>query len=249
MRHSDFKIEYFDIIDSTNTELKRRATQGAPSHTVFVADEQTGGRGRMGRSFFSPRGSGLYMSILLRPVRFEDAGRITTFAAVAVCRALERFGVSVGIKWVNDILARGRKLCGILCEAGTYEGEPFAVLGIGINIRQTAFPPELADIATSIETQTGRIPHRDSIIQEILNEFSEIYGNIEDNFTTVMGEYRNRCVTLGKPIRVIPLSGAPYDAFSVTVDDEGCLLVRTENHPSAPLHRLSSAEISVREVK
>ena len=123
MHHSYFKIEHFDEIDSTNTRLKQRAVAGAPSGTVLVADAQTAGRGRMGRSFFSPRGSGLYLSVLLRPVAFADAGHLTTLTAVAVARALEAVGVPTEIKWINDLLAGGKKLCGILVEGGTVDGE------------------------------------------------------------------------------------------------------------------------------
>ncbi len=248
MYGNDFKIEYFKTIDSTNTELKRRARMGAPSGTVLVADGQTAGRGRMGRTFFSPAGSGLYMSVLLRPVDLADAGRITTYAAVAAARALEKQGVQVSVKWVNDLLSGGKKLCGILAEAGTVGEDTFAVIGIGVNLADSAFPEDLADIATSVEAQTGRIPDRDEVVADILRELAALTrGGLRD--PSVMEEYRARCTLLGRAIRVHPLSGAPFDATAVAVEDDGTLTVRPDTPHNAPLVNLSSAEVSVREVK
>jgi len=246
MSHFDFKIEYFRRIDSTNTELKRRALRGAPSGTVIVADEQTAGRGRLGRSFFSPAGSGLYMSLLLRPVAFADAGRITTFSAVAVARALDSLGVKTEIKWVNDLLAGGKKLCGILAEAGTVDGEPFAVIGIGINLARTAFPEELANIATSVEEQTGKIPHRDDVVREILSNFSKIDVENREFSPTWMDEYRARCSLLGKAVRVFPFGGEPFDAVAIAIEDDGSLVVKPDTPSDAAPVALSSAEVSVR---
>ena len=248
MYGNDFKIEYFETIDSTNSELKRRARMGAPSGTVLVADGQTAGRGRMGRVFFSPAGSGLYMSVLLRPVSLADAGRITTLVAVAVARALEKQGVSVAVKWVNDLLVGGKKLCGILAEAGTVGEETFAVIGIGINLAEASFPRELADIATSVEAETGRIPVRDEVVADILSEIAALdIGGAGD--PAAMEEYRARCTLLGKEIRVLPLSGDPFDATAVAVESDGTLTVRPITPENAPLVNLSSAEVSVREGK
>ena len=240
-----FQIEYLEEIDSTNTELKRRARLGAPSGLVLVADGQTAGRGRMERSFLSPRGSGLYMSLLLRPVRLTEAGRMTTLTAVAVARALERVGVTAGIKWVNDLIAGGKKICGILAEAGSYEGEAFAVIGIGVNLAHTAFPEELAAIATSVEDQTGLVPDRNALAESILEEIAAL-DLAGEGSAPAMDEYRARCTLLGKPIRVFPFGGEPFDATALSVEDDGTLTVRPDA-PDAPPVRLSSAEVSVRE--
>ena len=248
MYQNDFKIEYLDTVDSTNTELKRRARRGAPSGTVLVADTQTAGRGRMGRSFFSPPGSGLYMSVLLRPVSLADAGRMTTLAAVAVARALEKQGASVAVKWVNDLLAGGKKLCGILAEGGTCGEEAFAVIGIGVNLAESAFPKELADIATSVEAQTGRLPSRDEVVADILNEIAALDIGGASN-AAAMDEYRARCSLLGKAIRVFPISGEPFDATAVAVEDDGTLTVRPTTPENAPSITLSSAEVSVRQTQ
>ena len=233
-------VIYLDEIDSTNRELKKRALLGAPSGTVLVADRQTEGRGRMGRSFFSPGGSGIYMSILVRPVRLADAGLLTTFAAVAVARALAGFGLEVGIKWVNDLMVGGRKLCGILAEAGRFDGEDFAVIGIGINLKKTAFPPELADIAVSFEEVLGWAPDRRAVVNAILDFFSQLHMDAPQDW---MDEYRRRSVTVGKKVTVLPHAERPYDAIALSVSDSGSLLVRTSDGKTV---EVSSGEVSVK---
>ena len=147
-----YHINYLKEIDSTNSELKRLALLGAPSGTVLVADRQTAGKGRLGRSFYSPADSGVYMSILLRPVELSDAGLLTTFTAVAVARALSKTGVEVGIKWVNDLRIGDRKIAGILTEGGLADRESlaYAVVGVGINLLPSALPEDLKEIAAAI---------------------------------------------------------------------------------------------------
>lgn len=153
-----------DTVDSTNNELKRRADT-RPDGLAVLAQEQTGGRGRLGRSFVSPAGKGLYLSVLLRPqCVLADAGMLTAWTAVAVCRALERCcGVRAGIKWPNDIVLEGRKLCGILTEL-ELEAETAAlrhvIVGVGINVSQDAadFGPEVAPVAISLAQPWGRPP-------------------------------------------------------------------------------------------
>ena len=237
-----YHINYLKEIDSTNSELKRLAFLGAPSGTVLVADRQTAGKGRLGRSFYSPADSGIYMSILLRPVELSDAGLLTTFTAVAVARALSKTGVEVGIKWVNDLIADGRKLCGILTEAGTYEKEPFAVIGIGVNLKKTAFPEELRDIVVSLEELTDTAPDRDTLVNAILGEMEAVNLQHPRDPEALMNEYRRRSVTLGKPVRVLPHSGEPFDGMAQAINQDGSLTVRTENGTT----RVSSGEVSVK---
>ena len=224
-----YNIIHFQQIDSTNTELKRRALMGAPSGTVLVADSQSAGRGRIGRSFFSPSGSGLYMSLLVSPIRPTDAGLLTTFTAVAVARALDDLGIQTGIKWVNDLIADGRKLCGILAEAGTRDGLPFAVIGIGVNLKKAAFPADLAPIAVSAEELIGKAPDRDALLNAILHQLSVVHLACPEDPAALMDEYRRRSLTLGRRIRVIPHGAPPYDAFAQAILDDGSLKVLTEN--------------------
>jgi BirA family biotin operon repressor/biotin-[acetyl-CoA-carboxylase] ligase len=238
-----YTVHRFSEIGSTNSELKRLAFLGAPTGTVLVADSQTAGRGRMGRSFFSPAGSGVYMSVLVRPVVLADVGLLTTFTAVAVARVLEKYGVDAGIKWVNDLVAGGKKLCGILAEGGAYEGQPFAVLGIGINLKKTAYPAELADIAVSVEELTGVVPDREAMVADILAALAEVDLADPQNAAALMDEYRKRSVTVGRDVRVHPHSGEPYDGIALAKNDDGSLLVQTENGNA---HTVFSGEVSVR---
>ena len=238
-----YTIKRYEEIGSTNGELKRLAFLGAPSGTVLIADRQTAGRGRLGRAFFSPAGGGVYMSVLLRPVTLSDAGLITTFAAVAVARVLRAHGVDTGIKWVNDIVSGGKKVCGILVEGGVYDGQPFAVVGIGVNCKDTAFPSELADIATSVASLTGVAPEPATLADEILEALAEIdLANPRDP-AALMDEYRSYSVTLGRAVRVYPHADEPYDGTAETINDDGTLAVRRTD---GTLVTVSSGEVSIR---
>lgn len=236
-------ITYIKEIDSTNTELKRRAIAGAPSGTVLVADRQTAGRGRMGRQFFSPDGAGLYMSVLARPVILSQAGRMTHLVAVAVRRALLPLGVDADIKWVNDLLVGGRKLCGILVESGMASGETFAVIGIGINLAHAAFPEELAPIVTSVEDVTGSVPERAALVEAILAELRPLMGPADEAVEAAMDEYRRRCITVGKPVIVLPHGAEGYPAVALGVNPDGSLRVVL---PDGTRRDIATGEVSVR---
>jgi BirA family biotin operon repressor/biotin-[acetyl-CoA-carboxylase] ligase len=226
-------ISVFDSLPSTNTYLSERAGQGAENFCTVLAESQTAGRGRMGRSFFSPMGSGIYMSLVLRPKSLH-AGRLTTLAAVVVSDAISSVcGIKVDIKWVNDLLFGGKKLCGILAESA---GGGFAVLGIGINVRRSAFPSELRDIATSLEDICGTPPDRNLLVAEILKGFMS--ADL-DSFSH-MADYRRRCVTLGKEA-VIVSDGEPV--FVLDVADDGALIVRGADGNQKTVF---SGEVSVR---
>ena len=165
-------IEYHDSIDSTNNRAKALAAQGAPHGTLVCAIAQTGGRGRFGRVFHSPEGSGIYISFVLRPkMPAERAVMLTSMTAVAVARAIEQLAdVQVQIKWVNDLFIDGKKTCGILCEAGMdFESGQleYAVVGIGVNVGKMTFPEELADIATSVGNACGQEISKNQLIAGI----------------------------------------------------------------------------------
>lgn len=226
-------ISVFDTLPSTNTYLSAQAGQGVENFRTVLAETQTAGRGRMGRSFFSPRGSGIYMSLVLRP-KILHAGRLTTLAAVVVSDAIFRvLGIKVDIKWVNDLLFDGKKLCGILAESA---GGGFAVLGIGINVRKSAFPSELADIAVSLEDICGTPPSRNLLVAEILKGFAS--ADL-DSFSH-MAEYRRRCVTTGKEA-VIVSSGETVSVLDVA--DDGALIVKDADGKQ---REIFSGEVSVR---
>ena len=175
MTQLDFQILRFPSLPSTNLEAAKRAADGAAEGLVIVADEQTAGRGRLGRHWASPKGAGLYFSIVLRPQVDPSAWPLITFvAALAVHDALfQCCGLQTDIKWPNDILANDRKLCGILAE--TVEGGSI-VLGIGVNLTSTSFPSDLSETATSVESLIDDIPDCETVLQSILRAFQNRYS-------------------------------------------------------------------------
>ena len=253
------QIHVFKAVESTNLTAKKMALDGAPHGTVVIAEEQTKGRGRMGRSFFSPQGGGIYMSFILEP-RFDAAKSvlITTAASVAVCKAIEAVtGISCGIKWVNDVYLGQKKICGILTEAVTdFESGhiDYIVLGIGINYStaQDVFPKELAGIAGSLlsEPSSGDIS-RNRLIAEVINQVFEINENLESR--KFIEDYRNRSFVLGSDILVIPRIKSDKDsstaegvpATALDIDGDGGLVVR---YRDGSVQTLNSGEISIRPI-
>lgn len=229
--------------DSTNRVAKELAVDGASEGTLVVAEKQSKGRGRLGRSFFSPEG-GIYMSLILRPqIPAEKAVLVTTCAAVAVARAIDSVcGCRAGIKWVNDIFINGKKVCGILAEAGlSAESEypDYIVLGIGINVKKQSVPEELKDIVGCLEeNETGKIK-KEELIAVVWEEFSEQYRNLST--AVYMEEYRDRSVLLGREVAVFAPEG-DYKAVVKDIDKEGRLVILREGR----LEILSSGEVSVR---
>lgn len=193
--------------DSTNTRLRVLAEDGAPEGTVVAAAGQTAGRGRSGKSFLSPAGTGIYLSILLRPaLTMHDSLLITTAAAVAVARAVERVaGCTAQIKWVNDVYVNGKKVCGILTEGALdleNGGLRYAILGIGINICPPAggFPPELADIAGAL-TETGGEALRAPLAAAVIDEFFKLYPHLGEK--PFYDDYVSRSLLTGRQIEVL----------------------------------------------
>lgn len=238
------KIIILEETDSTNRVTKELAWQDEPEGTLVVANVQSAGRGRLGRSFYSPAGSGIYASLILRPnLAATQALRITSCAAVAVARAIETVtALSPQIKWVNDVYINGRKVCGILTEAafsGQGEQMQHAILGIGVNVRKMQFPNELSSIATSLENETKESVSRSRLLAEICNEFSVFYENIEKG--TFLEESKRRSFVLGKQITVHTPDGT-YEAKAVDLNEEGHLIVEKNGIREC----LYTGEISVR---
>lgn len=245
---SNDRLICLDSIDSTNNYLKRLAVEGAPDGTVAVADQQTAGRGRLGRSFQSPAGTGIYISFLLRPDLLPNkAMNLTACTAVAVCDAVERTcGMRPQIKWTNDVLMNKRKLCGILTEMSV-EGETgalqYIVVGIGVNVNQNLedFPPELQTIAGSVAMATGERMDRGHLTAELVNAMDEMYAAWKAGHWDV-NRYRADCATIGREVRVIRGS-SERNAFAETVDDDFALVVRYED---GTRETVFSGEVSVR---
>lgn len=244
---ADYPLEVHKVLDSTNTECKRRVIEGAPHGLTILAEEQTAGRGRLGRDFYSPAKTGIYMSILVHPsMDGSDAMLLTTAASVAVCRGLTKvLPVEPQIKWVNDIYLNGKKVCGILTEAiSNFEmGKIDAVIvGIGINYRTEEFPEDIKDRAGAVET-TSAIP-RNQLVAAVLNAFWEIYEHIGDR--EFIKEYRRRSMVLGKDIRILE-KGQWKEATAVDVNDDGGLVIQIENPDGSIGQRvLQTGEITLR---
>lgn len=219
--------------DSTNRVAKELARQGAAHGTVVSALRQTAGRGRLGRSFFSPEG-GIYLSVILRPqLPPEERTLVTPMAAVAVCRTVEKLcGRSPQIKWVNDLYLEHKKLCGILCEA---VGDA-VIVGIGLNyaVPPAGFPPDIP--ATALYPAEGGTVGR----KELAEAMAEAVLTAEPR--ACMAEYRARNLVTGRTVTVHPVGGSPYTARALDVDDRGRLVVECEQGTMT----LDSGEVSVR---
>ena len=239
-------LHVYDSVDSTNLVLRKLANEGAPEGTVVISAEQTGGRGRKGRSFYSPQGTGVYVSLLLKPkIAPDDATLITTTAAVAVCEAVEALsGNPAEIKWVNDVFMDGKKVCGILTE-GSFDMESgqfdYAILGTGINVFEPAggFPEEIRGIAGRVLTSPAP-DGKNRMIAEYLNRFLPLYRNLGS--ATTNAEYRRRSFVLGKMVNVLGRDSVT-PARAIDVDDHCRLIVEYED---GRREALSSGEISVK---
>lgn len=203
------KLEIKEEVSSTNTVLKEEAANGVPEGKVLLAHRQTAGKGRMGRGFYSPEETGLYMSLLLRPkLKMQDSLLITTAAAVAVAEAIEKVtGQKAEIKWVNDVYCHGKKVVGILTEGGMSSGHDelaYAILGIGINIWQPSggFPEDLTRIAGSVMQEEKKDRHlRSKLAAAVLNEFMKIYPQITEK--KFMELYRKRSFLVGNTVKLL----------------------------------------------
>ena len=242
-------VRVFASIDSTNTYLKREAMSGAPDGLCAVANEQTAGRGRVGRSFLSAPDCGVYLSMLVRPsCAAADCATLTSHAAVAVCRAIRKVsGAQTGIKWTNDILLGGRKICGILTEL-SLEGESGAVdsvvIGIGINANNgpESFPSELRAIAGSIRSFTGVSVDRSALSAAVITELDEMLEQWKRDPRVYLEAYRDLCLTTGKEVRVLR-GDQERLGFAEAIMDDFALLVR---YPDGTEEALTGGEVSVR---
>ena len=236
-----------ETVDSTNLFLRAMAAEGAPHGTVVLAREQTGGRGRSGRSFSSPKDMGIWCSVLLRlSVPPEQLLCLTPITAEAVRRALVRTtGLDIGIKWTNDLVCGGRKLCGILTELSVIGGTvDYAILGIGINCRQQPedFPPEVQSMATSLRQLLGRDPDRETILTALLQELSEAVQALTTDPTPWMQAYKAHCITLGRDVKIVRGDRVQL-AHVDDMNEQGALLVTLSDGTK---ETILSGEVSVR---
>ena len=239
--NKDINIVIKESTKSTNDDVK--SFIGSSNLAVVIAENQTKGRGRNNRSFYSPSGKGIYMSILLTPnLSVTDGVKITTFVEVAVANAVEKVsGLKVGINWVNDLFINGKKVCGILTESGVdlkNKKLSYAVCGIGINCYGLDFPSEISSIATSLEKEGAKVD-RNVLIAEILNNLSCIESEVLSG--NYLAEYKNRCIVLNKQVTIV--SGQDtFTAIAVDVTDSGALVVNKNGETLA----VNSGDVSIR---
>ncbi|MDO4483534.1 MAG: biotin--[acetyl-CoA-carboxylase] ligase [Clostridia bacterium] len=240
------EIAYHDTVDSTNTQLKIMAAKGAPDGSVCLCECQNGGKGRLGRSWNSPAGQGIWVSLLLRPqLRPEHAPLLTLCTAMAMNRAIrETTGADSRIKWPNDIICGGKKLCGILLEiSADMDHIDYVVIGTGLNVYPGAYPEELKHQATSLQ-EVGKVQSRAEILIHYLRALEEYAALLEQKgFAGIADAYRAQSCTLGSRVNVIGsinMTGTAED-----IDETGALLVRDD---SGELHRVLAGDVSVRGV-
>lgn len=242
------EICYFDVTDSTNTQAKSLGEGDAPNGTLVVAGKQESGRGRRGRSFESPAGTGIFMTLLLRPeIEPQNASMLTLVSALAVAKGIEHMvDLPVQIKWPNDIVINGKKVCGILTEmSAQMDYVNYIVIGIGINVGNEEFPEEIKDVATSIYLESGKHVNRAMLIEKIWEEFEDYYELYEktQDLSSLVKEYDSYLVNRGQKVRVLD-SKEPYEGKAMGITDRGELIVDTWE-----ARRLVSAgEVSVRGV-
>lgn len=237
------RIFLYSSIDSTDSQAKRLLADGLEGLALLAANEQTAGRGRRGRSFFSPAGTGVYMTLVLRPeAKLSEAASLTTAAAVAVTRAIEKLtGRQVQIKWVNDLYLDGRKICGILTEAVTdfESGAVQSVLvGVGVNLHKQEFPETLSQSAASLDSTIDR----NSMIAAIADEVFTLYSDLSDK--RYISDYHAHSMVIGKHVNYYE-GTQMYSAFAVDINENGALLVR---HADGSMKTLSGGEITLRVV-
>ena len=242
------RIICHEEIDSTNNAAKRLAREGAAEGTVVVAESQTGGKGRLERQFFSPKGKGIWFSVVLRPKFLpQEAPKCTLLAAVAVAQAMTEFGLKPGIKWPNDLLYDNKKLVGILTEmSAEMDGINYIVIGTGINVNiaPEEFPEELRSVATSLSQMKGENLPRVKFLQAVLRALDDLYAKVQvEGFAPVLKEWRQYSITLGQEVKVIGVrDGEVFYGKAADIDDEGALLVDT----AAGRQRVLAGDVSIR---
>lgn len=240
-------IKHFESIDSTNTYAKEAASKGAPEGTLIISDEQVMGRGRLGRTWTSPKGTGIWMSLVLRPdIEPVHAAKMTQIAAAAMNEAIvQTTGLAAGIKWPNDIIVNKKKVCGILTEmSAELNTVNYVVVGIGVNVNVEAFPEELCEKATSLKIESGQTIKRKEVVVEFAHQFESFYKAYinEGNLQRTLSYCREHSVTIGQQVRVIHKNETLYGE-AIDLNQDGELLVKFENGEVKPVFY---GEVSVR---
>lgn len=241
------EVLYFDTIDSTNTKAQELAEKGYPSGTLVVADKQEAGKGRRGRSWVSPSGTGIFMTLMIKPdINPNNASMLTLVAALAVAKAITSVtGEEALIKWPNDIVINGKKVCGILTEMNAqFDYINHIVVGIGINVHNESFPEEISQMASSLMIEAGgKRFHRAQIIAETMSYFEQYYDTFlkTQDLSALVREYDKLLVNRNKSVRVLDPK-EPFDGKAMGITPKGELIVDTWESRKL----VSSGEVSVR---
>lgn len=240
------EIFYFDTVGSTNTEAKRLAEDGHENGTYVVADQQEAGRGRRGRTWQSPAGTNIYMTLLLKPeINPNHASMITLVSALAVAKGITRVtGSRAGIKWPNDIVMNGKKVCGILTEmSAQFDYVNHIVVGIGINVHSKEFPEEIAPMATSLDLETGAALNRAELVEAVWEAFEEYYETylLTEDLSGLVQEYDAQLVNVNQLVKVLDPK-EPFEGKALGITPLGELMVDT----SEGRKLVSAGEVSVR---
>lgn len=241
------EVLYFDTIDSTNTKAQELAEKGYPSGTLVVADKQESGKGRRGRSWVSPSGTGIFMTLMIKPdINPNNASMLTLVAALAVAKAITSVtGEEAMIKWPNDIVVNGKKVCGILTEMNAqFDYINHIVVGIGINVHNESFPEEISQMASSLMIEAGgKRFHRAQIIAETMSYFEQYYDTFlkTQDLSALVREYDELLVNRNKSVRVLDPK-EPFDGKAMGITSKGELIVDTWESRKL----VSSGEVSVR---
>lgn len=250
LMHTDWvakEVLYFDTIDSTNTKAQELAEKGYPSGTLIVADKQESGKGRRGRSWVSPSGTGIFMTLMIKPdINPNNASMLTLVAALAVAKAITSVtGEKALIKWPNDIVVNGKKVCGILTEMNAqFDYINHIVVGIGINVHNESFPEEISQMASSLMIEAGgKRFHRAQIIAETMSYFEQYYDTFlkTQDLSALVREYDELLVNRNKSVRVLDPK-EPFDGKAMGITPKGELIVDTWESRKL----VSSGEVSVR---
>lgn len=242
------KVIWLGSVDSTNTYIRQLAQQGEAEGLVVISNEQTAGRGRRGRTFQSTKGLGLYLSVLLRPSATpEQAADLTAWTAVAVCSGIQAAcGVRPRIKWVNDLILNGKKLCGILTESILNSDGTLActVVGVGVNVDHSPedFHPDIRHMATSLSMELGRTIDRKALARHIIQALDDMYRQFPQGAQAWVEQYRADCLTPGNAVRLVTPTDS-REAQALGIDESFRLLVRL---PDGSQQAVSTGEVSVR---
>ncbi|WP_442855500.1 biotin--[acetyl-CoA-carboxylase] ligase [Clostridium sp. Marseille-P2415] len=241
------EVEYHETIDSTNIRAKRLAEEGAAAGTLVVSDCQNAGRGRRGRVWVSPSGKNIFMSLILRPdILPASASMLTLVAALAVHDGIKKAaGLDTAIKWPNDIVSNGKKMCGILTEmSAELEGIHYVVVGMGINVNMEEFPEEVKQAATSLLLETGKKVRRSRLIAAVMEAFEHYYEEFisQGDLSGLISVYNKHMANAGKEVRILDTSGE-YTGRALGINEKGELLVEMS---SGEVKHVISGEVSVR---